>query len=98
MKRSKSNMLNDKIGLPQGSILGPLLYLIYVNSIPNALNCISRLYANDTCLIIHECKANTLQKKINTNIRNLNVWFDATQRTLNLSRLPVQLFLHLIQI
>ena len=57
-------MLNVKIGVPQGSILAPLLYVIYVNNIPNALNCIPRLYADDTCLVIHEHKTNILEKKL----------------------------------
>ena len=73
-------MLNVKIGVPQGSILGPLLYAIYVNDIPNALNCIPRLYADDTCLVIHEHKTNILEKEISANAHNLKVWLDANSK------------------
>ena len=41
-----------EIRLPQGSILDPLLYLIHVNDISNALPCKPRLLADDTCLAI----------------------------------------------
>ena len=64
INRIKSNMLNIEIGVPQGSILGPLLYVIYVNDISIALNCIRRLYADDTCLVIHEHQTNILGKKL----------------------------------
>ena len=52
-------MLNVRIGVPHGSMLVSLLYVIYTNDISNALNCIFRLYADDTCLAIYERKANT---------------------------------------
>ena len=38
-------------GVPQGSILGPLLLLIYVNDTSEAVKCDLFLYANDTCLV-----------------------------------------------
>ena len=40
-----------KCGVPQGSILGPLLFLIYVNDMKQALDCDLLLYADDSCLL-----------------------------------------------
>jgi len=47
------------MGVPQGSIYGPLLYVMYVNDLPNAIDCTARLYvyADDTCLIVHDYKS-----------------------------------------
>jgi len=43
---------NITIGVPQGSALGPLLFLIYINVIFNCVDSIPRLFADDTCLLV----------------------------------------------
>ena len=47
----QSELQQVTFGVSQGSILGPLLFLIYINDLRNVLNSTSRLFADDTCLM-----------------------------------------------
>ena len=52
INNSTSEMLNIEVGVPQGSVLGPLLFSIYINDLPNSIRfCNSHLFADDTCIL-----------------------------------------------
>ena len=67
------------IGVPQGSILVPLLFLIYINDLPNAINSTPRLFADDTCLILRQSSLSTLEKACSDELIQLKDWCDANK-------------------
>ena len=62
-------------GVPQGSILGPLIFLLYVNDMPQAMDCDLFLYADDSCLLYTAKNVKDIKEKLNANFNSLCDWF-----------------------
>ena len=62
-------------GVPQGSILGPLLFLLYINDMPQAVKCDLLLYADDSCLIFQHKYISEIEKQLNKNFSSICDWF-----------------------
>ena len=73
-------------GVPQGSVLGPLLFLLYVNDIQNASDFNIRLFADDTLLYFSKKKPCDLEKHVNIELDKIQRWLDVNKLSLNVSK------------
>ena len=82
-----------KCGVPQGSTLGPLLFLLYVNDLPNTSDILSFiLFADDTSIFIKGNELNDLVNSFNLELKKLSTWFAANQLSLNVKKTNCILF------
>ena len=92
-KDVSSPQLNITCGVPQGSVLGPLLFIIYANDLPNSLNdsqCI--IFADDTTVYKSSTDVEYLMTSIQNDLVVLFDWFCANKLSLNISKTNFMLF------
>ena len=89
----KSNILPITCGVPQGSVLGPLLFLIYMNDLPNTLQfCKALLFADDTTIHYTHENIDTLYQIVNNDLSQASDWFRANKLSINASKTYYLLF------
>ena len=90
---NESELESVSCGVPQGSVLGPLLFLIYVNDIQYAISSAKiKLFADDTNLFLHNRDPVQLFAMANTCLAQLSGWFTANKLSLNLEKTCYSLF------
>ena len=82
-----------KCGVPQGSLLGPLLFILYINDFSNSSDVLSFiLFADDSNLFLSHKNPLTLANKINSELENVTQWIRANKLSLNLQKTKYMLF------
>lgn len=90
---SKSNTLHIKSGVPQGSILGPPSFLLYVNDITNLPSSVMpTLLADDTNLFVIGVNIAELFHHINSEMNTLVKWIHANKLSLNIAETHYAVF------
>ena len=85
IKNTLSNPLDVLSGVPQGSILGPILFLVYINDLPSLISSQNNIFADDTKLftkVEHVNEADALQQDLN----NITEWCSTWGMVLNIDK------------
>ena len=80
-------------GVPQGSTLGPLLFLLYINDLKNSLKFAKAShFADDTCLTYSNKNPKTLESNLNYDLKNLTQCLRANRLSLNVDKTKLLIF------
>ena len=82
-----SSPRNVDIGVPQGSVLGPLFFLVYINDLAECLqNSQTTLFADDTAIYCSVPSSENLQTKLNEDLHRVKEWLNSHKLSLNVSK------------
>ena len=90
---TQSHRHNITCGVPQGSILGPLLFLIYINDVSNSSEILKfSLFADDTNILYETKNLRNPEYSINKELAKLSLWFKTNKLTINVKKTNYMIF------
>ena len=88
-----SEIQSFQYGVPQGPVLGPHLFLIYINDLHNSIKFSQSFhFADDICLLNIQNTISKINKSLNKDLKELSFWINVNQITLNVAKAEVILF------
>ena len=81
-----SSLTNIIFGVPQGSILGPLLFLLFINDLPESTSFYVKLFADDTFLCYQDKSFDVLEQNVNVELGKVFTWLASNKLTLNINK------------
>ena len=93
MRKKNTKLETITCGVPQGSILGPLLFLLYVNDLKNATDLLHPImYTDDANLFLTHKDIIYLFETANLQLERINQWFISNKLSLNVSKIKYSFF------
>ena len=92
INNTKSSFGIVTCGVPQGSILGPLLFLCYINDMPLGVKCKLYLYADDSTLLVRGKQPNLISHALSENLDRCRSWLIDNKLSLHLGKTEAILF------
>ena len=90
---SNSDCNDITCGVPQGSLLGPLLFILYINDFQNSSNVLSFiLFADDTSVFFSPQNPDTLLNTVNSELKCIHEWICCNKLSLNVQKTQSMLF------
>jgi hypothetical protein len=91
--QQQSSFLDIKCGVPQGSVLGPLLFLLYINDICESSKLVDyQLFADDTSLFCSNKNPKILETNVNEALSEISEWLKANKLSLNVKKTNLMVF------